>query len=1268
MMIRRVRAIISVALAIVSILITLLSCINSVNKPSVKQAQIQSSYEKSPFSSFRDVPGVTEEEIKAIETFQRENRVFSYGALPSTEAFIKDNGEMGGFTPLFCEWLTELFGIPFKTRFINYSEVFAIVLEQRVDFTGDLKTSAERKQEYIMSEPIAMRSLISVRHKGSLSIDEIKKTRLPRYAFFPGSVAINDVASISNFGAYETVETDIMGTVDDLYQMLKNGEIDSYIVVCSSELYFDQYDDVYVEDFLPYVVNPVSISTGNPELMPIISVVDKMLANGAIHYLNRQYIRGQQEYREQKFFLQLSDEEKAFLRNTSAVQVAAEYWFYPVSYFNPYNGKWEGIAFDIFDEVEKMTGLTFEVANDKNAGWEELLEMLQDGRADMICDLMQTPARIGKYIWPKTMYKSDTYALISKQDTPSVGFVEIPYARVGLMRGIGNTEMFNSWFPNASNTIMYDTTDELCDSLDSGEIEFAMLSTGILTEMTHYHELSGYKANYMFSDYEYTFGFNKEQSILCSIIDKALLSIDTARITKQWDSRTYDYRAQILKSQRPWLIGVSFLLVLILALVTILFARSRYVGKRLQNTLAQFETMWQSVESGMAVVDAETRAILNVNPAAVRMYGSAKDAIIGMQYDKLFYADNYTPIFNDSLTVYRAEQKFVNAAGDIIPTIRSASKILYNGRPAVLENFTDISYLQKAEEAKKASVAKSLFLANMSHEIRTPMNSIMGFAELAQDGENPPKTRDYLDKIMKNAAWLLQIINDVLDISKIEAGKMELENIPFDMHELFASCRTLIMPRAVEKGLLLHFYAEPSIGKKPLGDPTRLRQVLLNLLSNAIKFTNTGTVKVSSAIENISNKTVTMSFAIVDSGIGMTSEQITRIFDPFVQADDTTTRKFGGTGLGLSITKNIVEMMGGRLFVESMPMVGSKFSFDLTFDTIDVTEDDLLDKKIVFDNMERPNFEGEILLCEDNVMNQQMICEHLARVGLKTVVAENGKIGVDMVESRIRKGEKQFDLIFMDMHMPVMDGLEAASRILGMHTGIPMIALTANVMSNDIEVYRKNGMNDCVGKPFTSQELWRCLMKYIKPVRWQTVDDAQSALSESNLRQKLVANFVKSNQNRISEIKDALKMEDTGLALRLAHTLKGNAAQLGKILLQKAAAEIEQQLKGGNRVTAQQISVLETEFSAALTELTALFEQFSRLGETVQTGFLDPEAMQDLFEKLEPLLDSGDPESLKFIGALSCVPGSEKLIAQMEDLDFHAAIKTFAQIKENGVK
>jgi len=546
----------------------------------------------------------------------------------------------------------------------------------------------------------------------------------------------------------------------------------------------------------------------------------------------------------------------------------------------------------------------------------------------------------------------------------------------------------------------------------------------------------------------------------------------------------------------------------------------------------------------------------------------------------------------------------------------------------------------------------------MSHEIRTPMNSIIGFSELALCGNISAKTREYLGNILESAQWLLQIINDVLDISKIESGKMKLENIPFDLHDIFAHCQTTITPRALEKGISLYCYAEPYIGKKLLGDPLKLRQALINLLSNAVKFTNVGTVKLLASIKSSDDVSVKIHFEVKDSGIGMTSEQIAGIFEPFVQADDSITRRYGGTGLGLAITRNIVEMMGGRLVVESTFGVGSKFGFELVFNVIDAAFD-IIDKTEV-SNIEKPNFEGEILICEDNDMNQQVICEHLADIGLKTVIAENGKIGVDIAARRMQNGEKPFDLILMDVHMPVMDGLEAATKIVVMGIKTPIVAVTANIMANDLALYKTSGISDFLGKPFTSQELWKCLLKYLSPVNYSVVDKRRQAADNEKMQKHLMVNFVKNNQNTFFELKKALDSGDIKLANRLAHTLKSNAGQIGEKQLQAAAAKAEDMLKEGkNLLTQEQSDILDAELKVVLNKLDPLLSQAN-----ITSKNISKENVHELLDKLTAMLVKKNPECMNLLDDIRAIPGTEELARLVEDFEFKQAIAELSRFRE----
>jgi len=570
--------------------------------------------------------------------------------------------------------------------------------------------------------------------------------------------------------------------------------------------------------------------------------------------------------------------------------------------------------------------------------------------------------------------------------------------------------------------------------------------------------------------------------------------------------------------------------------------------------------------------------------------------------------------------------------------------------------------------AQEASRVKSVFLASMSHEIRTPMHGIIGFSELALDDIISIKTRSYLNKIKTSAESLLMIINDILDVSKIEAGKMELEKIPFDVNDVFKLCRMIASPKAQEKGLTLFCYAEPSIGRMLLGDPTRLRQILLNLLSNAIKFTNNGMVKLLSAITEKTDNTVTMHFEVKDSGIGMTETQLNKIFHPFAQADGSTTREFGGTGLGLTITKSFIELMGGCLEVESNYGLGSKFSFNLTFDTID-TASKISKTESKVNILEKPVFEGEILVCEDNPLNQMVIRDHLLKVGINAVIAGNGKIGVDMVKERSEKGENQFDLIFMDIHMPEMDGLEAADRIMKIDSKIPIVALTANVMSNDKEAYILSGMCDCLPKPFVAHDLWSCLLKQLKPVSMLKVKKRTDFIEEEEQRMELIEAFVKSNQKTINEIKEAVSSGDLKLAHRIAHTLKGVAGIVGMTSLVEAALVVEQSLSSGKTdILNEQITKLESELDAALDELTPIMNNYKGFSRNKQENkFLDEKSVSKILDTLDSLLESDNFDCLNYVNDLYSIPGMEKLASQIDSLKFKQARKTLAAIRNDNI-
>jgi signal transduction histidine kinase/CheY-like chemotaxis protein len=370
--------------------------------------------------------------------------------------------------------------------------------------------------------------------------------------------------------------------------------------------------------------------------------------------------------------------------------------------------------------------------------------------------------------------------------------------------------------------------------------------------------------------------------------------------------------------------------------------------------------------------------------------------------------------------------------------------------------------------AEAASVAKGQFLANMSHEIRTPLHGILGMARLALDpGTSLEQARAYLKTLDRCAQGLLHILNDILDFSKIEAGKLAIERIAFSLRNLLAETHETLLPQAAAKGLVLECQAAPEIPDFLFGDPARLRQVLVNLLGNAVKFTRTGSVRLHvSAAPPVESDSVHLRFSVADTGIGIPKNQQGRIFEAFAQADGSVSRRFGGTGLGLSICSHLVQLMGGRLTVESTPDAGSTFAFTCN---LGIAGEPLGQAAVLATEIGtgRPL---RILLAEDNPVNQLIAAKILHRRGHEVRVVSTGLDAVKTWEA------EPFDLILIDNQMPEMGGLEAVERIRGRELALnrprtAIIALTASAMAGDRQRFLSAGMDGYLAKPFRAEEL-----------------------------------------------------------------------------------------------------------------------------------------------------------------------------------------------------
>ena len=382
----------------------------------------------------------------------------------------------------------------------------------------------------------------------------------------------------------------------------------------------------------------------------------------------------------------------------------------------------------------------------------------------------------------------------------------------------------------------------------------------------------------------------------------------------------------------------------------------------------------------------------------------------------------------------------------------------------------------RAEQSEKF---KQQFLANMSHEIRTPMNSVIGLTNLLIKTKLDVQQQKYLNVIKKSSENLLVIINDILDLSKIEVGKMDFEKIPFSLEDLADTLYHTLMFKAEEKNLKFKINTASTVPKIIVGDPTRLNQILINIAGNAIKFTEKGGVTIDITELNRQGNVSMLQFSISDTGIGISEENIGKIFESFSQASSDTTRKFGGTGLGLTISKQLVELQGGNIHVKSEIGKGTSFIFKIPYPVSD--EKQINDGKKKIDDIDPELLTGiKILLAEDNPFNQMVAIDTLGDVikNLMIEIAGNGREAVEKVK------EGDFDVVLMDIQMPEMDGFEATKsirKLVGLKSTIKIMAMTANVTAEEISKCFESGMNEYISKPFDTQDLINKLGKlYLK--------------------------------------------------------------------------------------------------------------------------------------------------------------------------------------------
>ncbi|MCH8506294.1 MAG: response regulator [Ectothiorhodospiraceae bacterium] len=496
---------------------------------------------------------------------------------------------------------------------------------------------------------------------------------------------------------------------------------------------------------------------------------------------------------------------------------------------------------------------------------------------------------------------------------------------------------------------------------------------------------------------------------------------------------------------------------------------------------------------------------------------------------------------------------------EIEQTLRALKSTQADLRRAEMER---IAALERSKEIAEASArAKGVFIANTSHEIRTPLTAIIGFAEtLLQGKDDQPEVARAAEIILRNGRHLLALLNDILDLSKIESGRLPLEQLNYSPLELFAELDSNVRVLASDKGLDFRLRYSFPLPARVVGDPTRTRQVLLNLLNNAVKFTEQGHIGME--VEYLP-KSCELRVLITDSGIGMEPEQLEHIFEPFTQADSSTSRRYGGPGLGLSIAKQLTERLGGRLTVDSTPGEGTCFQVTLPVN-LGADQLELLQGLADFSRPIKPGYQehvpllrGVVLIADDSDDTRALVQLQVERTGARTVLARNGREAVDMME------KEPVDLVLMDVQMPVMNGVDAMRTIRSRGYDQPMLAMTAHVMDRDRVRIREQGFDGFLGKPLDNRVFFATLARYLPPAiaADQATEDAPAPLPASSPNQRLEElrkRFLAHLPDALAELEAAWQASDAPQTAAESHKLAGAAGCFGHERLARLAMTLEQ--------------------------------------------------------------------------------------------------------------
>ncbi|MDR2140374.1 MAG: response regulator [Deltaproteobacteria bacterium] len=1059
--------------------------------------------EKSPTPAFvldyRLLVGLTKAEKEALEKFQAQGRVLTYGTVVSREAYRDPFGTDSGFLVNFAKLLSELLRLPVEHRFFEPEELMPALESGRLDLASEIVGYQSADRIIFQTDPIYHRVMKVYRLKDGEELATLGARRPLRLGFLGQSPMVAQVLAAIDL----PVERVFYKSYEEAAAGVLTGAVDGFFGEAQTKVFLDNHPTLTMEDFYPPIHSPLYLGTAKEEIKPVISVVQKFLGQGGTEYLSYLYDLSDLEKKRTEFQASLDTLEAALVSDyqvsDSEILVGAKSDDYPISFYNQPLAQFQGIAHDLLAEVSEITGLRFRVVNQPGATNEELEKALEDGRIDLLLQYDYQNPSDKKFLWADKPYFFDRYALITTLNQPEIQFNQMFYGHIGLVRGERLSEIYRQWFPTNHNIVYYRTMDKALEALERADINFIMGSMNQLLSLTNYRENPGFKAGLVF-DREIPSGpaYGPSQVRLKKILDKAMSLVDLEPINDRWHRRMFDYNRKFLNDAIPYVACFGLALFLaILALISV-NAKNRRLNRDLETLVEERTKKLLATEGDLEEERQLFKRILESCPLSFTITQNGRlvfmtpfaEKFFGVKLGdprELWFADQdelaqCLKELEEGQVINWRPMRIIRSDGEIREALVNSFISDYYGSQSLMTWFTDVTELRaNAREltlardiAEDSARAKSEFLANMSHEIRTPMNAILGLTQLALQTQLNEIQRDYLEKTSSAASSLLGIINDILDFSKIEAGKLAMERIDFLLEEVINNVVNVILVKVNEKNLELLLSIAPNTPTSLVGDPLRLGQVLNNLLTNAVKFTEKGQVNLVVEVMRETHHQVTLRFEVRDTGIGLTEEQIARLFTAFNQADSSVTRRYGGTGLGLAISKSLVEMMGGSIWCQGTKGQGSSFCFTARFG--------VGDRSLRYASQQSELKDIVVLAVDDYEPVLTVLVDNLKSLGVTAIGCGSGQAALTILKDRQERDDRT-DAVILDWKMPGMDGLETADQIqltLPPEKRPALIMVTANDRDDLASQAKDHGIMAIVPKPISASSVLNALTQVLK--------------------------------------------------------------------------------------------------------------------------------------------------------------------------------------------